>query len=121
MPNAIRDTIQKYENLNDYTSPVYSAALNSYYSKHLALIQWPPTDTVTCNGVSDLNSQVLTYMWGPAEFNGSGTLTNFDRTSRLHEVKQPVLFIAGREDVVRAETIYKFQKLVKRSEVVIVD
>ncbi|MEJ0057298.1 MAG: hypothetical protein WDN75_17555 [Bacteroidota bacterium] len=41
-------------------------------------------------------------MWGSTEFNAIGN-KNFDRVNRLHELKLPVLFIAGRYDEARPE------------------
>ena len=60
-------------------------------------------------------------MWGATEFYATGTLRNFDRTNRLHELKQQVLFIAGRFDEARPETMYGFQKFVPKSKVIIIE
>jgi len=51
---------------------------------------------------------VYNYMWGPTEFNAPGTLKNFDKTGKLHPLKPAALFIAGRYNEVRPESIYKF-------------
>jgi proline iminopeptidase len=121
LPKNLSDTIKKYESLNDYNAPAYLAATDSFYARHLTVKQWPRTPVSTCEGVPVFNNQVYTYMWGPTEFTATGTLKNFDRVNRLQEVKQPVLLIAGRHDEARPETMYKFQKLMPKASVVIIE
>jgi len=121
LPQNIQDTIYKYERLKNYKSPSYIKATNYFYSRFLSVKKWPIVSPSTCEGVPGFNEQPYNYMWGPTEFNATGTLKNFDRTSRLHEIKQPVLFIAGQFDEARPETMYSFQKLVPGSKVVIIE
>jgi len=121
LPQNLQDTIHKFEGLKNYYAPSYLAATDSFYARFLSVKQWPESAPSTCDGALGFNDQVYNYMWGPTEFNATGTLKNFDRTNRLHEIKQPVLFIAGRFDEARPETMYKFQKLVPKSKVVIIE
>ncbi len=121
LPQNLQDTIDKYETLKDYQAPQYAAATDSFYARFMSVKQWPPAPSLTCEGVSGFNNAVYNYMWGPTEFHAPGTLKNFDRTGDMHHIKQPVLFIAGRYDEVRPETIYKFQKLVPKSKAVIIE
>jgi proline iminopeptidase len=121
LPQNIQDTIYKYERLKEYKSPSYIEATNYFYSRYLSVKRWPIIAPSGCEGALGFNEQPYNYMWGPTEFNATGTLKNFDRTNRLHEIKQPVLFIAGQYDEARPETMYSFQKLVPGSKVVIID
>jgi len=121
LPQNIQDTIQKYEHLKNYRAPAYIQATNYFYSRFLSVKEWPATSPSVCDGALGFNVQPYNYMWGPTEFNATGTLKNFDRTNRLHEIKQPVLFIAGQFDEARPETMYKFQKLIPSSKVVIIE
>jgi proline iminopeptidase len=121
LPKNIQDTIQKYEDLKEYNAPSFLAATDSFYARFLSIKQWPEVPPSTCDSILGFNSQVYNYMWGPTEFTATGTLKNFDRTSRLHELKLPVLFVAGRYDEARPETMYEFQKHVPKSKVVIIE
>jgi len=121
LPQNIQDTIQKYEKLKDYTAPSYLAATDSFYARFLSVKQWPRTPSEDCEGVPGSNDQVYNYMWGPTEFTATGTLIDFDRTDRLHEIRQPILFIGGRHDEARPETLYEFQKLVPHAQVKIIE
>lgn len=117
----IQDTIKKYEDLKDYAATSYLAATDSFYAKHMSVKQWPPAMSLACDSVPEFNVQVYNFMWGSTEFNATGTLKDFDRTMRLHELKKPVLFVAGQYDEARPETIYMFQKLVAHSKVSIIE
>ena len=60
-------------------------------------------------------------MWGPTEFTVTGTLLDFDRTDRLHELELPVMFIVGRYDEVRPETMFEYQRLIPGSVVEVIE
>jgi proline iminopeptidase len=120
MPKNLQDTINKYESLKQYNAPAYVAATDSFYSRYLDRKQYPAPKSPACEGAKGFNTQVYNYMWGPTEFNCTGTLKTWTRIPQLHQITQPVLFIAGQYDEARPETMYEFQKLVKGSKVAIV-
>jgi proline iminopeptidase len=64
---------------------------------------------------------VYEYMWGPTEFTATGTLVGFDRLDRLGDIDVPVLFIVGRYDEARPETMFEFQGLIPGSLVEVVE
>ncbi len=80
LPISVKDTINKYETLKNYTAPTYIAATDSFYARHLSRKQWP-YKLASCENVGSNNDTIYNYMWGPTEFNSTGTLLNFDRTS----------------------------------------
>ena len=120
MPKKLQDTIHKYEDLKQYNAPAYVAATDSFYARYLEHKQYPALKSPLCEGAKGFNTQVYNYMWGPTEFNCTGTLQTWTRIPDLHRITQPVLFIAGQYDEARPETMYEFQKLVKGSKVAIV-
>ena len=63
--------------MNDYTAPAYTTALKAFCAKFIGERQSQPSTSTTCSGVAELNTQVLNYFWGPAEFNATGSLKNF--------------------------------------------
>ena len=60
-------------------------------------------------------------MWGPTEFTALGTLKNFDRSTDLHSISQPILYMAGRFDEARPESMCKFRDLSQNARVVIIE
>ena len=121
LPLGIRDTIAKYEALKNYTSPVYLAATDSFYTRHLSRKSWPYIPNVECDNVPDFNEQVYNYMWGPTEFMATGTLIDFDRTADLDKIEQPILFVTGEYDEARPETMYNYQKSSKNAALEIIE
>jgi proline iminopeptidase len=120
LPTSVKDTIYKYETLKNYTAPAYLAATDSFYARHLVRKQWP-YKSAACDNFGSANDTIYNYMWGPTEFNATGTLLNFDRTSDLDKIKEPILFVTGEYDEARPETIFKYQKLAKHSVVEIIE
>lgn len=121
MPADLQDTIKKYEEIKDYNAPAYLAATDSFYARHLTRKTWPPLKTTDCENVPGFNTDVYNYMWGPTEFTATGTLKNFDRTSDLDNITQPILFLTGEYDEARPETMYEFQKLSRDARVEIIE
>ena len=66
------------------------------------------------------NREIYNYMWGPSEFTATGTLTDYDITHRLNEIKIPVLFTTGEFDEARPATVQYFQSLVPNSKFFII-
>lgn len=120
LPSSVKDTINKYEALKNYTVPAYIAATDSFYVRHLSRKQWP-YKLASCKNAGSDNGSIYNYMWGPTEFNATGTLSNFDRTSDLDKIKEPILFVTGEYDEARPETMFRYQKLSNHAVVEIID
>jgi proline iminopeptidase len=58
-------------------------------------------------------------MWGPDEFNITGTLAGWDRSSRLGEITVPTLVLAGRYDEAPPELAQELHEGIQGSELVI--
>jgi len=59
-------------------------------------------------------------MWGPSEFVATGTLRDYDRIKRLHELTLPTLFLVGEYDEAPPATVREFQALVPGSIVKVI-
>lgn len=119
LPISVKDTINKYEMLQNYSAPAYLAATDSFYARHLVRKQWP-YKSASCENAGNANDTIYNYMWGPTEFNATGTLLNFDRTADLNKIKEPILFVTGQYDEARPETMFRYQKLSKHAVVEII-
>lgn len=120
LSQPVQDTINKYEELEEYTNPEYLAATDTFYANYLSRKEWPPTSMpADCHGSGGFNVAIYNYMWGPTEFNATGTLKDFDRVDQLHTISTPTLFIGGEYDEVLPETLEYYQTLVPGSSVII--
>ena len=114
MPLDLQNVIRTHEAAGTYLDPAYIAATDSFYARFL--YHQPKKDVPECEGVEG-NSEMYNYMWGPTEFTATGTLLDYDRTDRLHELGMPVLLIAGEFDEARPATMEEFSDLIPNSEV----
>lgn len=115
----VQDTINKYEALGQYDNQAYKAATDTF-NINFNSRKGRGAPAPECEGVPGSNRAIYTYMWGPTEFNATGTLKDFDRVPDLPKIKKPTLFIGGEFDEVLPETLYYFQTLVPGSKVEIV-
>jgi proline iminopeptidase len=121
MPQSLQVTLATGDSTGIYDSPEYLAATDSFYTRFFVRSGWPRPAPATCEGRGDFNTQIYQYMWGPTEFTATGTLRDFDRTDRLSALDLPVLFIVGRYDEARPETMAAFQQRVPGSRLEIID
>jgi proline-specific peptidase len=115
LPENLQTVIRTHEAAGTFDDPAYLAATDSFYARFL-YHQQPPRDVPECEGV-DGNSDMYRAMWGPSEFTATGTLLEYDRTDRLHEIDVPVLLLAGEWDEARPETMHEFAALIPQSTV----
>ncbi len=120
LSQSVQDTINKYEALGDYSSQAYQAATDTFNITFGSRKKGPRVQAPECEGVPPSNKAIYNYMWGPTEFNATGTLRDFDRVGDLHTITKPTLFIGGEFDEVLPETLYYYQTLVPGSKVSIV-
>ena len=119
LPEDIQNTLDAHEQAGTLDSDEYQAATDEFYRRHVFGGDRIPPPT-NCLGVTR-NAEIYEYMWGPTEFFANGTLTDFDVTSRLHEIDVPVLFIAGEFDEARPERMMQFQQLIPGSQLIIIE
>ena len=121
LPEDIQAALTAGEESKDFDSPEYLAATDSFYARFFVRSGWPREAVPQCDGVGGFNREVYEYMWGPTEFTATGTLLDFDRTDRLHELQLPVMFIVGRYDEARPGTMFEFQRLIPGSVVEVIE
>jgi proline iminopeptidase len=68
-----------------------------------------------------INQEMYESMWGPTEFNATGTLRTFDVTPRLRELTMPTMIVVGRHDEVRVETAEKFRAAIPGAIVKVIE
>lgn len=110
LPLDVQATLDEHEAAGTIDSAEYQAASEVFYQRHVygGERSAPPE---SCSGAPG-NSFIYEYMWGPTEFNATGTLLDFDVTDRLHEIDVPVLFVAGEFDEARPERLAEFRELI---------
>ena len=108
LPAEVRETLARHEAAGTTDADDYAAASEVFYERHVFAGERPPPPE-ECEGAPG-NAYIYEYMWGPTEFNATGTLIDFDVTPDLGKIDVPVLFIAGEYDEARPETLASFSE-----------
>jgi proline iminopeptidase len=119
LPAAVAEQLVKCEAVETADDPKCKAATRIFDERFVVGAKSRPK-IPDCEGTSP-NSEIYRAMWGAAEFTSTGLLRDYDRSSRLQELRLPVLFLAGRNDEARPETLAEYQKLVPGSKLVVLE
>ena len=119
LPDSTRAAIATHEANHTTSAPEYVEATRAYYARYLIR---KPIRNVADGDSSRAGSgtQVYEYMWGPSEFNSTGTLRNFDATASLRGITVPTLFVTGEFDEATPSSTRKFSRLVPGSKFVMI-
>jgi len=110
LPDSVQEAIRVNEENRTFDTPEYQNAVMVYSQTFVARnLPWS-YDLDSAFAGTGMN--VYLKMWGPSEFNATGTLKDYDVTPRLHRIKVPTLFICGEFDEARPSTVQYYQSLV---------
>ena len=108
MSKKHRDALNKALETNNYESEEYLEALDVFMNNHCnPRFEGEAPECITRKKVSGKESYLVG--WGPNEFTPTGTLSGFEVTDRLHEIKTPCLITDGQRDLCSpfiAKTMY---------------
>lgn len=97
LPREVQETLTRHEAAGTTDSAEYEQAVMRFYERHLCRIPFPDCLQRTFAQLVE-DPTVYHTMNGPSEFHVIGTLRGWDITSRLHDVRVPVLVISGEYD-----------------------
>lgn len=110
LPEDVQAALSKCEAVETADDPACKAA-NDVFEEHFVRGAKSLPTVPACEGITG-GDAVYRYMWGAGEFTSTGTLREYDRSTRLNELTLPVLFLAGRHDEAQPETVADFQRRV---------
>lgn len=120
LPDSVQAVLAKHEQAGTLDAPEYKGATMEYYLRFLLLKNNPWSSDVDST-LAHSNESVYATMWGPNEFNVTGSLKNYDRTDRLHELSLPVLFTCGRYDEATPAAAAYYQSLTPNAKLVVME
>jgi proline iminopeptidase len=98
LPPPLPAFLDRHEARGEFQHPEYLAAVGEFYRRHLCrLSPWPAEVTYS---IDHGNSPKYRVMNGPNEFTITGTIRDWDATSRLGEIHLPTLVTVGKYDEV---------------------
>jgi L-proline amide hydrolase len=119
LPETTQQVIRGHEAAGTTDSTEYKEAMKEY-SRHYAgghIDAKPEWVKEAFKKLED--NEVYLTMWGPSEFCVTGTLKNWDITSRLGEIRVPTLVLCGRDDEATPALAETIQQGIPDSDLVI--
>lgn len=117
LPEKVRETLKKYEDVGEYHNPEYEKATMVFYKKHLLrLDKWPKEQEYT---LAHISHPVYYTMNGPNEFTIIGNTKYYDITDKLHTVKVPTLVTTARYDEVTPKVARSIHENIRGSKLVL--
>lgn len=115
MRPSLIDSLEVYENKNDFMNPAYQQLVfDNYYRKHLCrLEEWPEP---VLRSLGHVNQKVYEYMQGPSEFVPGGILQNWDRWNDLKQLTVPTLMVGAKYDTMNPEEMKEMSQLVQNGQ-----
>jgi proline-specific peptidase len=119
LPHEVQQTLLKHEMAGTTNDKNYEKAMLVFYHRHLCRLDpWPECLDRTYKKLM-LNPEVYYTMWGPSEFQATGTLRNWNVIDRLNEIHVPTLLLSGRYDEATPEIVETMHRGIKDSKWVI--
>ncbi len=92
----VRETLLKYEKLDDFSSEEAEEAINYYYDKFV--FSKSENDPECLRRTKPDSKESYITAWGKSEFKPTGTLRDYEYTEKLKNIKVPVLINSGVND-----------------------
>jgi proline iminopeptidase len=119
LPLDIKNALLRHSEEGFTDTDEFKKASDEFYKQYVFRLDPLPTPLIKSN--NKMNADIYTQMWGPKEFVASGSLKKLDLTSRLHEIKIPVLLICGRFDEATPEAGKQFKNLFPNAQLAIME
>jgi len=118
LPAEMRDAVERHEAAGTTSAPEYRNAVHEFARRHICRLDpWPLQAE---RSAAKANDTIYQQMQGPSEFTFTGNLRYYEQTARLAEITLPVLWICGRDDEARPETLASYQSLIPGSELAVI-
>lgn len=113
LPAKTQKVIQYCHEIGATDSAVYREAMAKYYSRHVC--RNPEGLKSILNKNDPFGRDIYHSMWGPSEFEPTGSLKNYSRVKSLSKVIVPSLVVCGKYDEARPETVRTYADLMPNS------
>jgi proline iminopeptidase len=111
LPRKTQHIINSCHDIGATDSKVYSDAMSVFYMKHVLQNK---TKSRELSKIKNPNGKLIyEYMWGPSEFEPSGTLKAYSRVSDISRIKVPTLIICGEHDEATPTTGVRYANKIK--------
>ena len=117
MPKRERRLLQESMTAGRFINKKAKKAYDIYEKRHIVGLD--PLPGYFKRAMKKFGGQVYKHMWGDEEILVTGTLKDFERESRLKEIRVPVLLTAGQYDECSPRTAARFKRRIPGSQIAI--
>jgi proline iminopeptidase len=117
LPEAVRQTIDHHEANGFLDCPEYKGAIAVWFHHYICRVEPWPEGLEKC--FQGQGSEIYSTMVGSSDFNVTGNLKDWDILGRLHEIRVPTLFVAGRHDECTPDHMRLMHREVENSSLVV--
>lgn len=118
LPDSIQVYLKKSGKIDKADAIKYEEAVNFYFRNYYTR-NGPKTADID-SMIAQFGYKVYHYMWGPEEFNVTGTLKDYDKTAYLEKIKVPVLYLTGEYDAACPSTVDYYRRKTPGSKLVVI-
>lgn len=119
LPTDARAVLRKNNFAGSLDEPEFKAAVELFYLRHMCRTD-PCTTTSYRDDGPEGNDEMYVTTWGVTDFNGYGTLKDYDMSDRLKDIKVPTLMICGEFDEARPRSCHKYAEMIMNTTTVII-
>lgn len=120
LPAETQQMIDEAEVTGNFESEEYQQAMAEFYQRYVCRVDPWPDCVQRALSPELMGYDVYLAMCGPSEFTITGSLKDYERADRLHEISTPTLFICGEYDEAAPKTTDYYHKHTPGSKFVIV-
>jgi len=120
MPPDVQQAVSHAEASASFDSPEYQAAIAAYFARHVCRVDPWPEFVQRALSPELMGTDVYLSMGGPSEFTLTGSLRDYERVDRLHEIRVPALFICGEFDEATPDTTRAYHEALPGSELAVI-
>lgn len=118
LPAEVQAVLDEHEAAGTTDSQEYQDAAMVFYRRHLN--RQDPWPAELERSFEVFNPDLYVAMWGPTEFNATGSLKDYDATGKLAKIAVPTLFTAGEFDEATPTAVKEFAAMVPSARVEII-
>lgn len=117
LPEDLKEIIDEHEAAGTTDSEAYAKASGEFYKRHYCRLDPLPDFELKSDELSNYAKQLA--MWGPC-ITATGSLRDYDRTSRLREINVPTLITCGQYDTATPTACRDFAVRIPNAELEVV-
>jgi L-proline amide hydrolase len=108
LPPDVQATLREHEAAEEYDHPDYKKAMQVFYDRHGCRVVPNPPEVAASLAAVEEDPTVYLTMYGPSEFDVTGSLRSWTIEERLDRISVPTLLVSGKYDEATQDCVRPF-------------